>query len=163
MTLRAPERLAAYSLGLVCAGLVTAGDASANNSISLTYEYKSAEKVYESRANDFASEKELKNAIKNWFAECQCPNCKGRKLRGDRVIVTIGKVRVYEQVKQPKLFGGTKYVDRHVKDSWRLYDAFLKPASIFKGYIKCTNCNWEIKAGSDIRWLSINDIIHGRF
>jgi predicted nucleic-acid-binding Zn-ribbon protein len=136
--------------------------------ISFQYKDKPTEELYGNSAieesGDFSSEKELKNTIKNIFKNYQCPSCGGHKMDGDNVIVEKGKVKFFKEVKKDGFFG-SKYVNTHDRDVWRVYNIYLKPSGFlsFAGYIKCKSCGWEEKGQKGVRWLSINDIQNGNF
>lgn len=138
-------------------------------SISFTYEDKSTEEAHGSNAietsNDFSSEKELKKTIKNLFKNYQCPSCGGHKMDGDNIIVEKGKIKFYQEVQKKGFFGGNKFVTKHERDIWRVYNIYLKPSGFlsFAGHIKCKSCKWEEKGQKGIRWLSMNDIRSGNF
>ena len=137
-------------------------------SISFNYKDKPTEEAHGNNAkegsNDFSSEKELKRTIKNLFKNYQCPSCGGHKMDGDSVIVEKGKVKFFQEVKK-KGFFGSKFVTKHNRDIWRVYNIYLKPSGFlsFAGYIRCKSCKWEEKGQKGVRWLSMNDIRNGSF
>jgi len=139
--------------------------------ISFNYKEKADEEAHGVNAvagsNDFSSKKELKQAVKTLFEKYQCPNCGGHRIEGNGVIVEIGKMKFFhEELK--KGFFGSKHVEKHIKDVWRVHNIYLELSGMFSflspaGYIRCKSCKWESKGGKGVRWLSINDIRKGNF
>ena len=138
--------------------------------MSISYSFKDmpVEELYGDLAiessNDFSSMKELKQTIKDIFSEYACPNCGGHRVEGNKVIVEIGKIRMFKEVKKEGFFG-SKYVDKHDRDVYRIYNIYLEPSGFlsFAGYIQCKSCKWEEKGAKGIKWLSVNDITKGRY
>ncbi|CAN2044177.1 conserved hypothetical protein [Candidatus Magnetomoraceae bacterium gMMP-1] len=114
-------------------------------------------------SSDFSSKKDLKNAIKHAFNNFECPICGGHRMDSSKIIVEIGKVRFFKQVKKKGLFG-SKYVDKHDRNVYRIHRIYLEPSAFLSpaGYIRCKSCKWEEKGGKSLKWLSINDVINGR-
>ncbi len=136
--------------------------------ISYSYKEEPVKELHGSNAieerNDFQEKKELKKAIKIIFEEYECPNCGGHRISGNKVIVSIGKVKFFKE-ECKKGFFGKKYVSRNYKDIFRVYSIYLEPSSFLNpaGYIKCKSCNWKEQGAKGVKWLSINDIANGRF
>lgn len=136
--------------------------------MGISFDYKEQETKEEHGSNayltdsDFANKKELKSTIKDLFKNYQCPNCGGHRMTGNGVIVEFGKVRFFQEVEKKGLFG-SKWVNEHDTDVYRLYNIYLEPSGFLSsaGYIRCKSCKWEQKGGKGIKWMSINDIING--
>lgn len=140
--------------------------------IRFRYEKKPTEEAHGNnaveRSCDFSSKKELKKAVKNGFENFQCPNCGGHRMESDKLVVEFGKVRFFKEVRKRGLFGfGKKYVEKHVRDVYRIHRIYLEPRGALgfltpAGYIRCKSCKWEEKGGKSVRWLSIDDVMNGR-
>ena len=119
--------------------------------------------------HDFDSKGDLKEAIKRHFADYACPQCGGHRIEGDKIVVEIGKLRLFREEKRQRLFGllADKYVVKHEKDVWRMYGLFLESSGFLSsaGYLRCKSCKWEVKGnkGTQVVWYSISDILNGRF
>ena len=137
-------------------------------SISFYYKDKSTEELHGQNAveghNDFPSKKELKNTIKAIFKNYTCPKCGGHRIDGDKVVVEIGKVSMFKE-EQKKGFFGSKFVDKHEKDVYRVHNIYLESSGFLSsaGYLRCKSCKWEQKGAKGVKWLSLNDIANGRF
>jgi len=136
--------------------------------ISFEYENRQTKELHGNNAieenYDFSTEKELKKTIKRIFKNYQCPNCGGHKMDGNRLIVEIGKIKFFREVIE-KGFFGSKYVSKHDKDVWRIYNIYLKRSGFLTpaGFIRCKSCKWEEKGAKGIKWVSIDDVRNGRF
>jgi DNA-directed RNA polymerase subunit RPC12/RpoP len=118
--------------------------------ISFRYEEKPAVEEHGSNAvegsSDFPSIKELKKAVKDALNNFQCPNCGGRRMESEKIVVEIGKIRFFKQI-QEKGFFGSKYVDKHDRDVYRVHRIYLEPSGVLgfltpAGYIRCKSCNF---------------------
>lgn len=125
--------------------------------------------------NDFESEKDFKQTIKNYLRNYMCPRCNSHKVSGQGIIVRYGQVKFFKEVPYKGIFGGTKYRDECYKTLWRIYEIGLRPgiksgiiaSGADPGRIKCNSkgCGWEIvapiyKKKATITWYSANDIIN---
>ena len=90
-----------------------------------------------------------------------CPECNGHKIKGEDVEIKYGKVNIHQEVEKKGLFGGVKYSNQKVDTIIRLYSMEPRRGKFLtsQGYIKCKSCQWEVKGGSEIKWMSINDIL----
>lgn len=138
-------------------------------SIRLDYEEQDVKEAHGVQAVmgdfDFSSKKELKELIENIFKNYQCPNCGGHQLNG-KVNVKFGKVKFFQEELTKTFWGSKKYVNRHIKDVWRVYDVYLKIGGFFNpsGNIECKSCKWNISGtSSQVAWYSLNDIFSGNF
>jgi hypothetical protein len=127
--------------------------------------------------NDFSSKKELKQAVKYYFKNYECPSCGSRRTGGRGVVVKYGKVEFYKEVPYKGFFGKTKYRDECYKTIWRIHgielitgqkggilDSGIAPGRMF---CKSKGCGWEVVAPiypkkSRIVWYSINDVLQGK-
>lgn len=118
--------------------------------IKFEYKEKDMKEVHgrtETRGNtDYNKKTELKKEIKNIFKNYECPNCGGHRVNGDGVVVEIGRVRFFREVKKKGMFG-TKYVDKHDRDVYRIYTIYLESDGFLSaaGYLRCKSCKWEQK------------------
>ena len=134
--------------------------------ISLTFKEKETEEAHGDQAEegeyDFNSKKELKNNVKGNFEHYECPECGGRRVTGNDVIIEFCKIRFFQQESKKGLFG-VKYIDKHTKDVWRLNNIYLEPSSFLQsaGYIRCKSCQWEQKGEKGYTLISIHDLFTG--
>ena len=95
----------------------------------------SGSRSYETE-NDFASEKDAKNAITAYFKNQECEKCGFKDLSGDNVLVEITKISLHHEVKE-KVF-------------YRVGNILFPQAHIFSsgGHFKCTNSKCKHRMGS---------------
>jgi Zn-finger nucleic acid-binding protein len=141
-------------------------------SIGYAYKEKATQDLHETQAvagaQDYASKKALKTAVTRHVEALQCPECGGHQLDGNKVTVEIGKVRFFQEEVKNGWFGSKKYVNRHVRDVWRFYRIYLEPSGFLgfltpAGYVRCKNCKWRIKGGASMHWVSLGDVMKGKF
>lgn len=136
--------------------------------ISYSFEEKDTQKLYGSHAVDnscdFSTKGALKKYIKEYFKNYTCPSCGGHQVDGEKIIVEIGKVKLFKEVKKGGFFGKSKFKNEHFKDSYRVYNIQIESSGFLKfaGYLRCKSCGWEQKGEKGVRWLSVNDIMNGR-
>jgi len=126
---------------------------------------------------DFPSRKELKQAVKEYFQNYNCPWCGSQRINGSGVFVKFGKVDFYKEVSYKGFLGATKYRDECYKTVWRIHETGLitgqKGGFLDSGFApgriscKAKGCGWEEIAPvypkkSRIIWYSINDLIQGK-
>lgn len=100
--------------------------------------------------NDFASEKDAKNAITAYFKNQECEKCGFKDLSGDNISVEVTKVALHHEVKEKGFFGGEKMVEKHWKTVYRVGNILFPQAHIFSsgGHFKCTNSKCKHRMGS---------------
>lgn len=150
------------------------------NASDIPFDYIELERqrVY-SDGQDFDSWRELKTAVKRVLSEYECPSCKGHQCKGRQVQTLVRKVDVYREVEKTGFFGGKKKVDEFVKTAWRVENIVLKQkdggwgilSDEDEGYVSCSRkgCGWEMRGGakpqseSNVRWVTIGDLLNGNF
>jgi len=143
---------------------------------SISYELKTVEArdVHGHAANtDFDSYRQLKRHVKQFFKKFACPSCGNHRVTGSGLIVTCGKVHLYQQVECKGLFGRIKHKDKKQKTVWRLHDIEIRNApgrallNLFgaldppPGELKCSarGCEWAMRGERGGTW-SLADIWH---
>lgn len=115
-------------------------------SVSWNLKRLKGESLYGSKAyetdNDFASEKDAKNAINAYFSSQECEKCGSKDLTGDNILVEITKIDLHHEVIKKGFFGGTKVVEEHWKTVYRVGSILFPPSHIFSsgGHLKCRKC-----------------------
>lgn len=148
------------------------------NPMSFHFTQEAAVHIYD-QTDGFASVDELKSAVRDFFADFQCPKCNGHQCTGDFIGIVFRENRLHKEVKKTQttgiIFRTTKdvYEDEFIKSIWRVESVQLRQkdggwgilSDETEGYIKCNrkDCNWEVRGGTKapgrtIRYMSILDI-----
>ncbi len=123
--------------------------------------------------SDFDSFRLLKKYLDNFFDNFECPECGGHKVTGSGVVVSYGKVHLFEIVESKGWFGGKKYKEKKYATVWRLHGYRIRNAAgrclinMFglgepgPGKLQCNarGCEWMIK-GTRGGTMSVSDILN---
>lgn len=137
--------------------------------VSYSFEEKETQELHGNHSidgdNDFSTKRALKKYVKGVFKNYSCPSCGGHRVDGERITVEIGKIKFFKEIKKNGFFRKVKFVNKHYKDSYRIYNIKIESGGFLKfaGYLRCKSCGWEQKGAKGVRWLSINDVMNGRF
>lgn len=102
----------------------------------------------------FKSRMVLEKTIRLLFKKIECPDCGGHIISGNKVVIEIGKVKLYKEIKKKGVFG-TKIKESYLRTIYFLYRIDLSPGGIILsgGFLKCKFCKWEKRAYSN--WIPL--------
>ena len=119
-------------------------------SIRFEYKEKAMEEIHGNKfskaSKEYSKKSELKKDIKSIMKNYECPKCGGHRINGERVVVEIGKVRLFREEKKEGIFR-TKYIEKHDRDIYQVYNVYLESGGFLSsaGYLRCKSCKWEQK------------------
>lgn len=120
---------------------------------SWDWKYGKKETLYGNLAyltdHDYDSKSLAKKSVEAWLKSLYCKKCGSDNLVGGNLLVEIKEVSLFHKVEKNKFFGGTKLVEEHWKDVWRVGDLIFKDGGVFGGggYIECRKCKNKVKGG----------------